>query len=43
MDAFIEQMRAYGIIELIRTGRVALTRSAADNLSKKQPARAAAA
>lgn len=27
-DAFIEQMRAFGILELIRTGRVALTRSA---------------
>jgi len=30
MEAFIEQMRPFGIIELIRTGRVALTRSAAD-------------
>jgi acetolactate synthase I/III small subunit len=28
-DAFIEQMRAYGVLELIRTGRVALPRSAA--------------
>ncbi|MDA0700278.1 MAG: acetolactate synthase small subunit [bacterium] len=27
-DAFIEQMRAYGVLELIRTGRVALPRSA---------------
>jgi acetolactate synthase-1/3 small subunit len=30
MNAFIEQMRGFGIVELIRTGRVALTRSAAD-------------
>ena len=30
MEAFIEQMKPFGIIELIRTGRVALTRSAAD-------------
>ncbi|CAN5590036.1 acetolactate synthase small subunit [soil metagenome] len=30
MNAFIESMRPFGIIELIRTGRVALTRSAAD-------------
>lgn len=30
MEAFIEQMRPFGIVELIRTGRVALTRSAAD-------------
>ena len=29
MGAFIEQMRPYGILELIRTGRIALTRSAA--------------
>jgi acetolactate synthase I/III small subunit len=30
MNAFVEQMRSFGIIELIRTGRVALTRCAAD-------------
>ncbi len=30
MNAFIEQMRSFGIIELIRTGRVALPRSEAD-------------
>ena len=30
MEAFIEQMRSFGIIELIRSGRVALTRTAAD-------------
>ncbi len=29
MDAFIEQMRPFGIIELIRTGRVALERTPA--------------
>ncbi len=27
-NAFIDQMREFGILELIRTGRVALTRSA---------------
>jgi acetolactate synthase-1/3 small subunit len=38
MDAFIEQMRLFGILELIRTGRVALTRSAADaKVSGKVP------
>lgn len=31
MTAFIDQMRSFGIIELIRSGRVALTRSAADD------------
>lgn len=30
MTAFVEQMRPFGIIELVRTGRVALPRSAAD-------------
>lgn len=30
MDAFIEQMRPFGIIEIIRTGRVALSRSQAE-------------
>lgn len=30
MTAFIDQMRPYGIIELVRTGRIALTRSAKD-------------
>lgn len=30
MGAFIEQMRPFGIVELVRTGRVALPRSAAD-------------
>ncbi len=30
MEAFIEQMKPFGIIELIRTGRIALTRSAED-------------
>ncbi len=42
MQAFIDQMRPFGIIELIRTGRVALTRSAEDPKVKKQvPAKAA--
>ena len=36
MGAFIEQMRPYGILELIRTGRIALTRSAADPKTQKQ-------
>ncbi len=36
MGAFIEQMRPYGILELIRTGRIALTRSAADPRLPKQ-------
>ncbi|MEZ4606326.1 MAG: acetolactate synthase small subunit [Deinococcales bacterium] len=30
IEAFIGQMRTFGILELIRSGRVALTRSAAD-------------
>ncbi len=38
MDAFIEQMRPYGILELIRTGRVALTRSAEDPKVRGKPA-----
>ena len=35
MNAFVEQMRPFGIIELIRTGRVALTRSAVDAKVRK--------
>jgi acetolactate synthase-1/3 small subunit len=31
ISAFIEQMRGFGIVDLMRTGRVALTRSAADS------------
>ncbi len=30
MSAFVEQMRPFGIIELVRTGRVAMPRSTAD-------------
>jgi acetolactate synthase-1/3 small subunit len=30
IDAFIDQMKGYGIIELMRTGQVALSRSAQD-------------
>lgn len=43
MNAFIEQMRVFGIIELVRTGRVALPRSASDPRTKdrRQPPRAA--
>lgn len=37
MNAFVEQMRAFGIIELVRTGRVALPRSAADPKVKSNP------
>jgi acetolactate synthase-1/3 small subunit len=39
MDAFIEQMRPFGILELIRTGRIALTRSAADTKMMKLSSR----
>ena len=41
MTAFVEQMRPFGIIELIRTGRVALTRSAVDAKVRKPVVRAA--
>lgn len=43
MNAFIEQMRVFGIIELVRTGRVALPRSATDPKVKdrRQAARVA--
>lgn len=34
MNAFIEQMRSFGILELMRTGRVALSRSASDMKTK---------
>lgn len=36
MDAFISQMRGFGILELIRTGRVALPRSAADGKAQSR-------
>lgn len=43
MNAFIDQMRVFGIVELVRTGRVALPRSATDPKVKdrRQPPRAA--
>lgn len=37
MSAFVEQMRDFGIIELIRTGRVALPRSAANGARTPAP------
>ena len=37
MNAFIEQMRPFGIMELNRTGRVALTRGAADTRLMPKP------
>ncbi len=43
MTAFIDQMRVFGIIELIRTGRVALPRSATEQKTKpKRPSAEAA-
>ena len=36
MEAFIEQMSSFGIVELVRSGRVALTRSAADSKIKSK-------
>jgi acetolactate synthase I/III small subunit len=38
IDAFIEQMKQYGILELMRTGQVALTRSAFDPKVKAKAA-----
>jgi len=40
-DAFIEQMRGFGILELIRTGRVALPRSAGQRATTDTATRAA--
>lgn len=36
LTAFTDQMREFGIVELIRTGRVALTRSAAEAKGKSR-------
>jgi acetolactate synthase I/III small subunit len=41
MNAFVEQMRPFGIVELIRTGRVALTRTAAEPKFKVRSAKVA--
>lgn len=41
MNAFIEQMRDFGIVELIRTGRVALPRSAQTHETPSARARVA--
>jgi acetolactate synthase I/III small subunit len=41
MNAFIEQMRDFGIVELIRTGRVALPRSAQSRATPPAPAKVA--
>ena len=40
-DAFIEQMRGFGILELIRTGRVALPRTAGQRAAPDTATRAA--
>ena len=37
MEAFIQQMSVFGIIELIRSGQIALTRTAADSTTKVNP------
>jgi acetolactate synthase-1/3 small subunit len=34
MDAFIDQMHAFGVVEIMRTGRVAMTRTAASKANK---------
>ncbi len=43
IDAFIEQMRPFGIVELIRTGRIALSRSQpeGERSARLPPSRAA--
>ena len=41
ISAFVEQMLPFGIIELTRTGRIALSRSAGDALVRKPVARVA--
>ncbi len=38
IEAFIARMRPYGILELVRTGRIAMVRGVMDNRSFEEPA-----